>query len=169
MIDVGNSVTVTVATEAGLTVIVGVGGELTDSLVAVIVAVPVPTAVTVAGEPLPLTVSTAVLLDTQVILRPVKAFPFASEGVAVSCCVAPTTIGVIGVETATLATGAGVIVISALPVLPSLVAVIVAVPTDTAETTPVLLTVATLGALEVQATLRPVRGCPAASVSAAVA
>jgi hypothetical protein len=79
--------TVTVATGTGLTVIVGVGLELTDSLVAVTVAVPTATAVTVAGEPVPLIVRTAVLLDTQVMARPVRTFPFASLVVAVSCCV----------------------------------------------------------------------------------
>jgi hypothetical protein len=78
-------VTVTVATGTGLTVIVGVGLELIASLVAVMVAKPTPTAVTVAGEPLALTVSTAALLDTQVIVRPVSKFPFASLVVAVSC------------------------------------------------------------------------------------
>jgi hypothetical protein len=77
--------TVTVATGTGLTVIVGVGLELTDSLVAVIVAVPRPTAVTVAGDPLALTVNTALLLETQVIVRPVRRLPFASLVVAVSC------------------------------------------------------------------------------------
>jgi hypothetical protein len=70
-----------------LTVIVGVGLELTDSLVAVIVAVPTPAAVTVTGEPLALTVSTAVLLDAHVIVRPVSTLPFESFVVAVSCCV----------------------------------------------------------------------------------
>jgi hypothetical protein len=85
VIDVGARLTVTDATGIGLTVIVGVGAELTDSLVAVIVAAPTPTAVTVAGEPLALTVSTAVLLETQVIVRPVSTMPFASLVVAVSC------------------------------------------------------------------------------------
>jgi len=78
-------VTVTVATGTGFTVITGVGLDVTDSLVAVIVAVPAPTAVTVAGEPLALTVSTEVLLETQVIARPVRTAPFASFVVAVSC------------------------------------------------------------------------------------
>jgi hypothetical protein len=68
-----------------LTVIVGVGLELTDSLVAVIVADPTPTAVTVAGEPLALTVRTEVLLETHVTVRPVSEFPLASLIVAVSC------------------------------------------------------------------------------------
>jgi len=113
----------TVATGTGLTVMVGVGLEFTDSLVAVIVAVPTPTAVTVAGLPLALTVRTAVLLDAQVIARPVSTLPFASFVVAVSCCVPPTPIGVDGVETVTEATGTGVTVRVALPACPSLIAV----------------------------------------------
>jgi hypothetical protein len=76
----------TVVTGTGLTVITGVVAVF-DSLVPVIVAEPVPTAVTVAGEPLVLTVNTAVLLDTQVMVRPVTTLPFASLVVAVSCCV----------------------------------------------------------------------------------
>jgi hypothetical protein len=80
-----DGLTVTVATGTGFTVTAAVGAEVTDSLVAVIVAEPTPTAVTVAGEPLALTVSTAVLLDTHVIVRPVSTFPFASLVVAVSC------------------------------------------------------------------------------------
>jgi hypothetical protein len=74
-----------VATGTGLTVIMGVGLELTDSLVAVIVADPTPIAVSVAGEPLGLTVSTEELLEDHLIVRPGSAFPFASLVVAVSC------------------------------------------------------------------------------------
>jgi hypothetical protein len=131
-----DGLTVTVATGTGLTVIDAVGAELTDSLVAVMVAVPVPTAVTVAGEPLELTVRTAALLETQVIIRPVSTPPLASLVVAVNCCVPPTIIGVVGAETVTVATGAGVTVIVALPLFPSLVAVILAAPSATAVTTP---------------------------------
>jgi hypothetical protein len=76
---------VTVATGTGLTVIAGVAAELTDSLLAVIVAVPTPTAVTVVGLPFALTVNTAGLLEPQVIVRPVSTLPLASFVVAVSC------------------------------------------------------------------------------------
>jgi hypothetical protein len=107
--------TVTVATGTGFTVIPGVGLELTDSLVAVIVAAPTPTAVTVAGEPLALTVNTAVLLETHAIVRPVTTLPFASLVVAVSCCVPPTIIGVVGADTVTVATGASDTVIEDAP------------------------------------------------------
>jgi|SRR6476661_8899737 hypothetical protein len=99
-----------------MTVIVGVGLELTDSLVAVIVAVPRPTAVTVAGDPLEVTVNTAVLLEVQLIVRPVSGLPLASFVVAVSCWVLPITIGVVGVDTVTEATGASDTVMDDVPV-----------------------------------------------------
>jgi hypothetical protein len=102
--------TVTVATSIGLTVIVGVGLEFTDSLVAVIAAVPSPAAVTVVVplvELAGLTASTAALLETQVTVRPVRVVLLPSFSVAVRACVPPTTIGVVGAETVTVATGAG--------------------------------------------------------------
>jgi hypothetical protein len=77
--------TVTEATGTGFTVTAAVGVEVTDSLVAVIVAEPTPTAVTVAGDPLALTVNTEVLLDTQVTVRPLRRLPLASLVVAVIC------------------------------------------------------------------------------------
>src|SRR5206468_1309379 len=82
---------------------------------------------------------------------------------AVSCNVDPTfTLARAGV-TVTDATGTTVTVIAAVPLLPSLVAVIVAVPTATADTRPLADTVATAGALLDHAMLRPVRTLPAAS------
>ena len=96
--------------------IAGVGDELTDSLVAVMLAVPAPTAVTVAGEPLALTERTAVLLETQVIVRPVRKVAARIAGCArVSCWVLPRIIGVVGAETETLATAAGSTVSRASP------------------------------------------------------
>src|SRR6266852_1910592 len=91
-------VTLTDATGTGVTVIVAV--PLCPSLVAVIVAVPAPTAVT---RPLAFTVATAALLLTHVTKRvtvtvatagselvhvtrrSVSGFPAPSRGVAVSC------------------------------------------------------------------------------------
>jgi hypothetical protein len=170
VIEVGARLTVTEATGIGLTVIVGVGLELTDSLIAVIVAAPTPTAVTVAGDPLALTVSTDVLLEAQVIVRPVSTLPFASLVVAVSCCVAPTIICVVGAETVTVATGAGVTVSVALPVFPSLVAIIFAVPALIAVTSPVDGdTAATAVLSELHAIVRPMRIRPLESKSVAVA
>jgi len=163
-------VTVTLATGTGLTVITGVVALGADSLVAVIVPVPVPTAVTVAGEPLALTVSTAVLLEIHVILRPVTTLLFASLVVAVSCWVPPRTIGVVGAESVTVATGAGVTVRTAPPDFPSLVATMFAVPTVTAETSPLDgPTVATPVLSELHAIARPVRTRAWASRNVAVA
>jgi len=82
---------VTVATGTGFTVTGGVVALGADSLVAVIVAVPAPVAVTVIVAPVDvltevaaLTVNTAVLLETQLTVRPLKIAPPASLGTAVS-------------------------------------------------------------------------------------
>jgi hypothetical protein len=178
--------TVTVATLTGLTVIVGVGLELTPSapLVAVIVAVPGPTAVNVTGVPLGpesgLTVSTPVLLESHPTVRPVRVFPLPSFVVAVSCCVPPTTIGVVGAETVTAATGTGLTVMTGVARLAtvSLDAVIVAVPSPAALIVTVAplavltevaaLTVSTAVLLEAQFTVRPDRSVPLASFGFAV-
>src|ERR1700674_748975 len=87
VIEPGVRATVTVATGTGLTVIAGVAAAGADSLVAAIVAVPVPAAVTVTAAPLAvltelaaLTVSTAVLLETQLTVRPESALPPTSFG-----------------------------------------------------------------------------------------
>jgi hypothetical protein len=65
-------------------------------------------------------------------------------------------------EIATEATGMVVTVIVVLPLLPSLVAVMLAEPGVTPVTWPLGLTVATLGLLLVHVTVRPVRMLPAA-------
>jgi hypothetical protein len=59
-------------------------------------------------------------------------------------------------------------VTAALPLCPSLVAVIVAAPTTTPVTSPLLLTVATVGAPLAHDTVRPVRTLPLASLSVVV-
>ena len=88
------------------------------SLVAVIVAVPGLRAVTVTVAPLDvltelgaLTESTEGWLETQFTVRPGRVVPLPSFGVAVSSCVSPTIVGVVGAETVTVATGASVTVI----------------------------------------------------------
>src|SRR5881398_1222546 len=141
----GGAVTVTLAV------------PLCPSLVAVIVAAPGATALT---RPLPLTVATAVFPLAHVITRPPRAFPLASCGVAVSCTVCPCGIVTAGGVTATAATGTLATVTDAVPLFPSLVAVIVAAPGATAVTRPLPLTVATPGALLPQVTARPLRGFP---------
>jgi len=168
--------TVTIATGTGLTVITGVVALGADSLVALIVAVPSSIAVTVTVAPLDvltelatLTVSTAVLLECQLTVRPVRALLLASFGVAISTWVPPTTIGVVGAERVTVLTGASVTVIEDVPVFASLVAVIVAgPPAATPVTSPVALTVATAPLLELHVTVRPVSTLPLLSVSVAV-
>jgi hypothetical protein len=134
----------------------------------VIVALPGPAAVT---SPVALTVAAAGLLELQVTSRPVSTVPFASFVTAVSCRVGviPTTrLAELGV-TVTVATGAGVTVSAALPVLVSLVAMILAVPADTAVTSPLGETVATDVLLELHAIGRPLITRPCASSVVAVA
>src|SRR5207245_881527 len=93
--------------------IVSAAVPLWPSLVAVIVAG--PPAMPVAS-PLPLTITTAVLLLAHVTVRPVSVFPAASLGTAVNCWVAPTwRPAVVGV-TVTDATGIVVIVTAAVSV-----------------------------------------------------
>src|SRR5438132_1181814 len=138
---------------------------LCPSLVAVIVADPAPAPLT---SPLPLTVATAVLLLPHVTTRPVRAVPFASRGVAVSCTVAPCgTLADAGV-TVTDATGTFDTVTTAVPLCPSLVAVIVAAPVATAVTSPLPFTIATAVLLLAQVTARPLSGVPFASLGVAV-
>jgi hypothetical protein len=156
--------TVTVATGAGVTVSSAL--PVFPSLVAVMLAAPGLTAVTNAVED---TVATLVLSEVQVTTRPLSIPPFASWGVAVACVVPTAVIVLEASPTLTDATGAGVIVNAALPVFPSLVAAICAVPTETAVTTPVVETVATPVLSELQVTARPVSSPPLASRVVAVA
>src|SRR5205823_13193731 len=135
------------------------------SLVAVIVAEP---GVTPDTSPEVLTVAAAVLLLDHVTVRPDSVLPFASLSVAVSCTVCPCWIDAVGGLTATVATGTWVTVTDAVPLFPSLVAVIVAEPGVTPETSPELFTVATDVLLLDQVTARPDRAVPFASLGVAV-
>jgi hypothetical protein len=162
----------TVATGTRFTVITGVVAVFI-SLVAVIVAVPGPAAVTVTAVPLGpvsgLTVSTAVLLEVQPIVRPASTLPFESFVTAVSDCVPPTTIGVVGAESVTELTGASITVIEEVPVTPSLVAVIVTgPPAATPVTKPLASTFATAVLFELHVTARPASTLSAASLVTAV-
>ena len=153
--------TTTAAAAAAFTV--SVADPLCPSLVAVIVAVPAATPV---ATPLCETVAIAVLLELHVTARPVSTLPLASCSVAVKVVPAPPTVVVLdGGATLTVATGAAVTVTLAVPVFPSLVAVMVALPADTPVTTPVDETVATFVALDVHVTVRPVSVVPFASVN----
>jgi hypothetical protein len=155
--------TVTEATGTTLTVTVAL--PLFPSLVAVIVAVPAPTPLT---SPLDDTVATLPALVAQLIARPASAFPLASRGVAPSCTVWPTVRFAVAGLTVTEATGTTLTVMVALPLFPSLVAVIVAVPAPTPLTSPLDDTVATLPALVAQLTLRPANVFPAESFKVAM-
>src|SRR5437899_12220654 len=64
--------------------------------------------------------------------------------------------------------GSAVTVMVAVPLFPSLVAVIVVVPASNADTKPPPDTVATLSAVDVHVTVRPVKTAPPASRSVAV-
>jgi len=142
---VSPSLTLTVA-GATVTLPTGIAATVTadvpdfPSLVAVIVTEPTATPVT---TPVADTVASAVLLDAHVTVRPVSTAPFASFTVAVKFVVWPTMTDVAAGETVTLPTGAGATVTEAVPVFPSLVAVIVVRPRPVPVTTPELLTVAT--------------------------
>ena len=138
---------------------------LFPSLVAVIVAVP---GVTPDTSPLLLTAATAVLELDHVTVRPESGFPPASLGVAVSCTVWPACTEAVAGVTSTDATGTGVTVIVEVPLLPSLVAVIVADPGVTPETRPLLLTAATTVLELDHVTVRPESGAPFASLGVAV-
>src|SRR5207244_4238923 len=143
--------TVTDATATCTTVTVAV--PLWPSLVAVIVAEPATFPVT---SPLQLTVATAVSHLAHVTTRPDNGLPLASLSVAVGCCVGPAcTLADAGV-TVTEATGAPATVIVAVPLLPSLVAVMVTDPTATPVTRPLPLTVAMVLSLDDQLIARPV-------------
>jgi hypothetical protein len=167
-------VTTTVATGIGMTVIDGVVA-VTDPLVAEMVAEPVPTAVRVIVAPLPvltelntLTVSTEVLLDTQLTVRPLSAVPAASLGVAVSCCVVPAIIGVVGAESVTVATGTGLTVIELEPVFVSLVAVIVTGPPALTPVTSPLASTVAAPLFDDHVIARPVSTLPSPSLVVAV-
>src|SRR6266480_2356271 len=148
----------------GVTVIADV--PLCPSLVAVIVTG--PPAATPLTSPLPFTLAIALLLDCQVTTRPVNGVPFASLGVAVSCTVLPTATPAVAGATVTDATGTGVTVMAAVPLWPSLVAVMVTDPAVTPVTSPLPLTVAMLLLLDDQLMARPVNGLPLASRGVAV-
>jgi hypothetical protein len=135
------------------------------SLVAVIVAEPAATPVT---TPLDDTVATPVLELDHVTARPVSTLLLASRVVAVSCVVCPTLTLAEAGATLTDATGTSVTVTVAVPLFPSLVAVIVAEPAATPVTTPLDETVA-IPVLELDhVTARPVSTLLFASRAVAV-
>src|SRR6266480_2075608 len=122
----------------------------------------------IRAVPLALTVAAGLLLLAHVTVRPVNMLPFASLVVAVSCTVcAGWTAAAVG-DTVTVATGAAVTVMAAVPLCPSLVAVIVAPPATRAVTNPWPFTVATVVLLLAHVTVRPGSVFPFASFGVAV-
>jgi hypothetical protein len=104
------------------------------------------------------------LLETQLTVRPERTVPLPSFGTAVRTWVSPATIGVVGADRVTVATGASVTVIEDVPVLVSLVAVIVTgPPADVPVTRPFASTVATAELLELHVIRRPASSLLAAS------
>src|SRR5947199_277197 len=127
---------VTLPTAAGLTVSVA-ALLVFPSLDAVIDVVPVATPV--ATPELGSIVATDVLLELNVTVRPVSTLPLASLVTAVNAGVdCPTTTDCVVGEITTEPTGTAFTTMVAVPVLPSLVAVTVIVPGDSAVTRPLL-------------------------------
>src|SRR3989454_12567197 len=140
---------------------------LCPSLVAVIVAAPAAAPVT---TPLELTVATEVLLLDQDTARPDSGVPFASFGVATSCTAPFTCNDAVAGLTLTDATGTFATVMLAVPLCPSLVAVIVAEPAAAPVTKPLPVMLATDVVLLAHVTVPPTMGRrshPSASPSAA--
>jgi hypothetical protein len=159
-----DGLTVTVATGTGVTVMEAV--PVFPSDVAVIVTGP-PGATPVTRPVLAFTAATAALLELQEIERPVRTLPFASFGVAANCLVVPAiTLAVAGV-TVRLATGTSVTATTEVADFPSLVAVIVAVPTPTAVARPLASTVAA-ALSDDQVTARPLSVAPVESLVTAL-
>ena len=164
-IDIADDAGLTLTEATGTAVTLTAAVPLLPSLVAVIVAEPAALAVT---SPPALTVATVVLPLAHVIVRPVSTLPAESFVVTDSCAVWPTNRLVEAGFTVTAATGTTLVDTVAVPLFPSLVAVIVAAPAATAVTRPLPDTVATAGALLAQVTTRPVRGLPFASFGIAL-
>jgi hypothetical protein len=131
----------------------------------VITALPVATPVTTPALD---TFATPALSVVKVIGRPVSTVPSAASVDAVSVAVAPGASATLSGASETPATGTGVTETVALPDLPPLVAVIVALPTDRPVTTPVGETVATVRLLELHVMEAPVTTAPLASTTVAV-
>jgi hypothetical protein len=125
--------------------------------VAVTVVVPAPTPVT---TPLADTVATEDSVEAQVMVRPVRGLPDSSVTVAVNVCDSPASSVNSPGSTETDPTATKMTDTVALPLFPSELAVIVAEPSPTPVTKPVVETVATASSVLAQTTERPARGLP---------
>jgi hypothetical protein len=146
-------------TGTGDTVIVLV--PLFVSLVAVMIAVPGATAVTTPAAD---TVATGLLFELHETGRSVTTLPTLSFTVGVRAKVCVTSIALVGGASVTLATGIFVTVTNEVPLLPSLVAVIVAAPILSAVITPDDETLTVVASLEPHVTTRPVNTPPIESL-----
>lgn len=159
---VGVIATVTLAAGTALTVTTVVAVFV--SLVAVMVDVPAATPVT---KPVALIVALAGVDDVHVTVRPVSVLPLASFNVDVIWTVCSAiTLGVSG-AIATVETAAFATVTTVVPLFPSLVAVMFAVPAATPVTTPADVTLATAGLSDTHVTTRFVTVAPLASFTVA--
>src|SRR5437867_3894858 len=125
-------------------------------------------ALTPVATPELLTVATAVAVEVQVTARPVMMPPAESRNVAVKACVAPTLIDAVAGVSVRDATGTRMTVRADVSLCPPLDAMMDAEPTLTPVATPELLTVATVVAVELHVTARPVMMPPAESRNVAV-
>jgi hypothetical protein len=127
------------------------------------VAMPADAPVT---SPLEFTDATVAFDEFHEMERPVRMVPAASRRVAVSCALPPTRALTVAGATVTVATGtgAGATTLSvAVPVTPSLVARMVALPAETPVAMPAEVTVETDVFAELQLTDLPVSTAPAES------
>src|SRR6185312_15355210 len=129
--------------------------------------VPVPGATPVIVPPDAVMID-GLLLNSTIGRPPPRACPWASRRVTTNVSDAPTFIVLASGLTVIVSTTGRVTVTETCPVCPPLLAIIDAVPGPTAETAPVLLTVATLDALDDQVMVRPERTSPLASFSVGV-
>ena len=135
-------------------------------LVAVILAVPAASPTT---DPRALTLATPGASLAHVTAAPATGLPFESLAAAVSCTAPFAGIVAVAGVTSTDATGTVATVMAAVPLLPSLVAVIVMGPPPALPvTSPLPLTRAIVESLDTHVTVRFVSVLPAASVSVAV-
>ena len=126
-----------------------------------------PGDIAVTRPVLAFTLAIGLLFELHVIDRSVRTLPLPSFAVAVNCCVVPAvTLAEAGL-TLTTATGTRVTVMSEVLDFPSLVAVMVAVPTATAVTSPFASTVA-VALSEDHEMVRPLSAEPVESFVVAV-
>src|SRR6185437_3919010 len=108
------------------------------------------------------------LLNSTIARPPPSACPCASSSVTTNVSDEPTFIVLVRGVTVIVSTAGRVTMTETCPCWPSLVAVIDAVPAPAAVTTPVLLTFATLSALDDQVMVLPDNTLPPASLSVGV-